>query len=64
MVCAMESAADGRAEKVLFVRQNGGVGIIMIDPAAKSDAFQLQIQATFIDLEDAKELNAYIATEK
>lgn len=64
VVCAMESAADKRAEKGLFVRQNGGVGIIIIDPAAKSDAFQFEIQATLIDLEDAKELYAYIATEK
>ena len=64
MICAMESAADARAEKGLFVIQNGGVGIIIIDPAAKSDAFQIQIKAIFIDLEEAKELLAYIAAER
>ncbi|WOG92525.1 hypothetical protein DCAR_0311795 [Daucus carota subsp. sativus] len=64
VICAMESAADARAEKGLFVIQNGGVGIIIIDPAAKSDAFQIQIKAIFIDLEEAKELLAYIAAER
>lgn len=60
----MESATDQRIEKGLFIQQGGGVGMIIIDPAAKSNGFQFVIQATLIGPQEAEELHAYMATER
>ncbi|GFZ17790.1 subtilisin-like serine endopeptidase family protein [Actinidia rufa] len=64
VVCEIESIADDRREKAIFIRQGGGVGIILIDLVFKDVGFQFVIPGTLIGQEEAKELQAYMAMEK
>ncbi|OMO49492.1 hypothetical protein CCACVL1_30984 [Corchorus capsularis] len=64
VVCTIETELDNRREKGIFVRQGGGVGMILIDPAAKDVGFQFVLPATLIGQEEATLLQEYMATEK
>ncbi|KAM7522513.1 hypothetical protein LguiA_012415 [Lonicera macranthoides] len=64
VVCTIETLTDARQEKGLFVKQGGGVGMILIDPAATNLGFQFVVQEASIGVEEAKALQAYLATEK
>ncbi|CAK9179105.1 unnamed protein product [Ilex paraguariensis] len=64
VVCTTELLTDIRAEKAIFVKQGGGVGMILIDPVAKDVIFQFVIHGSVIYPEAAEELQAYMATEK
>ncbi|KAF8397848.1 hypothetical protein HHK36_016773 [Tetracentron sinense] len=64
VVCTIETITDNRNEKSIFVRQGGGVGMILIDPLAKEVGFQFVIPATIIGQKEAQELETYLATEK
>ncbi|GKU93863.1 hypothetical protein SLEP1_g7422 [Rubroshorea leprosula] len=64
VVCTTEALTDNRREKGIFVRQGGGVGIILIDPMAKDIGFQFVIPGTLIGQKEATEIQAYMATEK
>ncbi|PIA58976.1 hypothetical protein AQUCO_00400084v1 [Aquilegia coerulea] len=64
VVCAIETVTDIRREKSIFVRQAGGVGMVLIDPLAIGVGFQFVIPATQIGQKEAEELLAYITTEK
>lgn len=64
VVCTIETLTDARQEKGLFVKQGGGVGMILIDPAATNLGFQFVLQEASIGVEEAKVLQAYLATEK
>ncbi|KAL5765516.1 hypothetical protein ACOSP7_016133 [Xanthoceras sorbifolium] len=64
VVCTIEDISDNRREKGIFIRQGGGVGMILIDPLVKEVGFQFVIPATLIGQEEAQELQAYMLTEK
>lgn len=64
VVCTLEAVTDNRREKAAFVRQAGGVGMILIDPLVKDVGFQFVIPGTQVDQENALELQAYMTTEK
>ncbi|XP_058087484.1 subtilisin-like serine-protease S [Magnolia sinica] len=64
VVCLIESVTDNRTDKSVVVNDGGGVGMILIDPIAKDVGFQFVIPAALIGLEEAQELQAYLATEK
>ncbi|XP_031286037.1 subtilisin-like protease SBT5.3 [Pistacia vera] len=64
VVCTLEEVTDDRREKAIFVRQGGGVGMILIDPFAKDVGFQFVIPGTLIGQEEAHELQAYMTMEK
>ncbi|OMO89146.1 hypothetical protein COLO4_19915 [Corchorus olitorius] len=64
VVCTIETELDNRREKGIFVRQGGGVGMILVDPAAKDVGFQFVLPATLIGQEEATLLQEYMATEK
>ncbi|ESR37507.1 hypothetical protein CICLE_v10030373mg [Citrus x clementina] len=64
VVCTIEASTDNRREKCIFVRESGGVGMILIDPNAKDIGFQFVIPATLIGQEEAQELQAYTTTGK
>ncbi|KAK9280372.1 hypothetical protein L1049_014061 [Liquidambar formosana] len=64
VVCMLEKITEIRIEISIFVRQAGGVGMILIDPAAKDVGFQFVIPSTLIGQEEAEDLQAYMATEK
>ncbi|KAK8482725.1 hypothetical protein V6N12_044707 [Hibiscus sabdariffa] len=49
VVCTIESITDDRKAKSIFIRQGGGVGIILIDPLAKDVGFQFVLPATVLD---------------
>ncbi|KAE8705805.1 pentatricopeptide repeat-containing protein [Hibiscus syriacus] len=40
VACTIEAVTDDRRKKSIFIRQGGGVGIILIDPLAKDFGFQ------------------------
>ncbi|KDO58055.1 hypothetical protein CISIN_1g041372mg, partial [Citrus sinensis] len=64
VVCTIEASTDNRREKCIFVRESGGVGMILIDPNAKDIGFQFVIPATLIGQEEAQELQAYMTAGK
>ncbi|KAK3205733.1 hypothetical protein Dsin_019779 [Dipteronia sinensis] len=64
VVCTLEKISDDRREKGIFIRQGGGVGMILIDPLVKDVGFQFVIPATLIGQEEAQELQAYMTMEK
>lgn len=64
VLCMIEASTDNRREKCIFVRESGGVGMILIDPNAKDIGFQFVIPATLIGQEEAQELQAYTTTGK
>ncbi|KAK0604898.1 hypothetical protein LWI29_020646 [Acer saccharum] len=63
VVCTLEKISDDRREKGIFIRQGGGVGMILIDPLVKDVGFQFVIPATLIGQEEAQELQAYMTME-
>ncbi|KAF5751605.1 subtilisin-like protease SBT5.3 [Tripterygium wilfordii] len=64
VVCTSETFFDVRREKSIFVRQGGGVGMILVDPPAIGVGFQFVLPATVIGEEEAQELQKYMTTEK
>lgn len=64
MVCTIETVTENRREKSIFIRQGGGVGMILIDPSAKEVGFQFVLPGTLIGQEEATMLQKYMATEK
>ncbi|KAF6165987.1 hypothetical protein GIB67_012884 [Kingdonia uniflora] len=64
VVCTIETVIDDRRSKSIVVREGGGVGMILIDPIAREVGFQFVIPATLIGQNEAKELQAYLTTEK
>lgn len=64
MVCTIENITDDRGEKSIFIKQGGGVGMILVDPIGKDVGFQFVIPATLIGQEEAQELQAYMKLEK
>lgn len=64
VVCMIEVINESRREKSEFVKQGGGVGMILIDQFAKGVGFQFAIPGALMVPEEAKELQAYMATEK
>ena len=64
MVYTIETVTDNRREKSIFIRQGGGVGMIVIDPSAKEVGFQFVLPSTLIGQEEAMLLQEYMATEK
>lgn len=63
-MCTIEASTDNRREKCIFVRESGGVGMILIDPNAKDIGFQFVIPAMLIGQEEAQELQAYMTAGK
>ncbi|WRX33543.1 Peptidase S8/S53 domain - like 10 [Theobroma cacao] len=64
VVCTIETVTENRREKSIFIRQGGGVGMILIDPSAKEVGFQFVLPGTLIGQEEATMLQKYMATEK
>ncbi|TYH53684.1 hypothetical protein ES332_D09G116900v1 [Gossypium tomentosum] len=64
VVCTIETLTDNRREKSIFIRQGGGVGMILIDPLAKDIGFQFVVPGTVIGQEEAVLLQKYMETEK
>lgn len=64
VVCMIEVINESRREKSEFVKQGGGVGMILIDQFAKGVGFQFAIPGALMVPEEAKELQAYMATAK
>ena len=64
MVCTVDVINESRDAKGEFVRQGGGVGMILIDQFAKGVGFQFTIPGALLVPEESKELQAYMATEK
>ncbi|TYI10058.1 hypothetical protein ES332_A09G115100v1 [Gossypium tomentosum] len=64
VVCTIETLTDNRREKSIFIRQGGGVGMILIDPLAKDIGFQFVLPGTVIGQEEAALLQKYMETEK
>ncbi|KAK8596143.1 hypothetical protein V6N12_064642 [Hibiscus sabdariffa] len=64
VVCTIEAITDDRKAKSIFIRQGGGVGIILIDPLAKDVGFQFVLPGTLIGQEEAIQLQEYMKTEK
>ncbi|KAF8397846.1 hypothetical protein HHK36_016771 [Tetracentron sinense] len=64
VVCTMEKWDDDKVEKGLVVRERGGVGMIVIDPDSKELMSYFAIPTSLIGLEQAQELQAYLATEQ
>ncbi|KAK4409070.1 protein SUPPRESSOR OF K(+) TRANSPORT GROWTH DEFECT 1 [Sesamum angolense] len=64
VVCTLEAILDNRKEKAISVKQGGGVGIILVDPLATDIAIQFVLPGALIGLEEAEELQAYMASQK
>ncbi|KAL0390003.1 UNVERIFIED_CONTAM: Subtilisin-like protease SBT3.9 [Sesamum calycinum] len=64
VVCTLETILDNRKEKAISVKQGGGVGIILVDPLATDIAIQFVLPGALIGFEEAKELQAYMASQK
>uniref|UniRef100_A0A5B7A6L3 Putative subtilisin-like protease SBT5.3 n=2 Tax=Davidia involucrata TaxID=16924 RepID=A0A5B7A6L3_DAVIN len=64
VVCTMDITNDGPSAKIVIVKEAGGVGMIDLYPQARDFYYQFGIPATLIGQEEAKELEAYMATEK
>lgn len=64
MVCMIDVINESRSAKGQFVKQGGGVGMILIDQFSKGVGFQFPIPAALMVLEEAKKLQSYMATEK
>ncbi|KAI4322405.1 hypothetical protein L6164_022103 [Bauhinia variegata] len=64
VICTTEAVTDNRRQKAIFVKQGGGVGMILIDHNAKEIGFQFVIPSTIIGQGSAEELQAYMSTEK
>ncbi|KAJ4847113.1 hypothetical protein Tsubulata_043955 [Turnera subulata] len=64
VVCALEALFDDRIQKAMEVQQGGGVGMILIDPFARTMGFQFPIPSTVIGQEEARQLEAYMHTQK
>lgn len=60
----LETELDNRTEKAISIQQSGGVGIVLVDPLATDIGFQFVLPGTLIGLEEAEELQSYMATEK
>ncbi|XP_011088876.2 subtilisin-like protease SBT5.3 [Sesamum indicum] len=64
VVCTLEAILDNRKEKATSIKQGGGVGIILVDPLATDVAIQFVLPGALISLEEAEELQAYMASQK
>ncbi|XAR60120.1 Cucumisin [Bertholletia excelsa] len=64
VVCHLETPLESRRQKSIFIRQGGGIGMILIDPQGKNVGFQYVIPTAAIGQEEAEKLQAYLAVEK
>ncbi|KAJ4828047.1 hypothetical protein Tsubulata_028119 [Turnera subulata] len=64
VVCALKTIRDSRTTKATEVQKAGGVGVIFIDPFARTVGFQYTIPSTSIGQEEAQQLEAYMQTQK
>ncbi|KAK6936201.1 Peptidase S8 propeptide/proteinase inhibitor I9 [Dillenia turbinata] len=64
VVCTIEAITDNRRAKATFVKQGGGVGMILIDANVKGIGFQFEIPGTIILQAAADQLLAYMSAEK
>lgn len=60
-MCTMDYWNDAKLSKANVVRENGGVGVIIVDPYQSNEMnFDFMIPTTVIGMEDARKLDAYM----
>ncbi|XP_075480387.1 subtilisin-like serine-protease S [Primulina tabacum] len=61
VVCIKDSWNDKTLPKSDIVRENGGIGVIVVDPYSSNDmSLNFMIPTTVIGVEDARKLDAYM----